>query len=102
MGELTITKENLEKAYKEGCSDVKKVLDNLFPGQCAPKEKWVDVTAELSLRWDNHGEDGYDIHLGAQRAGGVVLFADGTDQILEDGFRVVRNGKLIKIERRET
>jgi hypothetical protein len=44
---ISITKDNLQKAYKEGCSDVKKVLDNLFPGQSEePKKekKWVDVT----------------------------------------------------------
>jgi len=30
MENLTITKENAKKAYDEGCSDVKKVLQNLF------------------------------------------------------------------------
>lgn len=28
--ELTITKENAQKAYNDGCPDVKKVLENLF------------------------------------------------------------------------
>lgn len=48
---LTITKENLEKAYKEGCSDVKKVLNNLFPGQTKAKDEWVDVTADMEWRF---------------------------------------------------
>ena len=29
--EVTITKDALDKTYREGCSDVKKVLKNLFP-----------------------------------------------------------------------
>lgn len=35
---LEITEENLKKAHENGCSDVKKVLENLFPGAFKPKE----------------------------------------------------------------
>ncbi len=33
MKNITITKENLQKAYDEGCDDTKKVLKNLCPDE---------------------------------------------------------------------
>ena len=33
MGNLVIKKENVMKAYVDGCSDVKEVLKTLFPGE---------------------------------------------------------------------
>lgn len=32
MSELKIDSENVRKAYEQGCPDVKKVLETLFPG----------------------------------------------------------------------
>ena len=36
MSEITIKKENLQKAYYEGCDDVKETLKRMFPDVLGP------------------------------------------------------------------
>lgn len=59
--ELKITKEKVLEA-SESCPDAKGVLKTLFPEAFKEKEKWVDITNETKLEWDNHG-DYWNIHV---------------------------------------
>ena len=42
MSTVTLKKENVLKAYEDGCEDVKKVLENLHPDLFEPKIKYED------------------------------------------------------------
>jgi len=53
MKKLEITEENLQKAHEDGCSDVKKALENMFPEVFESLKKFN--LSKLKLREDISG-----------------------------------------------
>ena len=45
MEKLELDKEKVIKAYNEGCSDVKKVLENMFGKEIFKEDKYFDLRA---------------------------------------------------------
>ncbi len=94
---VTITKENLKKAYENGCEDVRVVLKNLFPDELL--NTWEDVTPRLKIEDDDSIFDG---RLGFVRIDKVSFQPDHGYRMNIDGaipfssvaFRV-ENGRLL-------
>lgn len=61
METLQITKENAQKAYKAGCSDVKKVLENLFGSAAFIQQKITDRVKSFEDACDVLGIDPEDV-----------------------------------------
>lgn len=53
MSEITITKENVKKAWGEGCEDVKRTLERLFPDVFEEKQEFK-VGDIVKLARDTH------------------------------------------------
>lgn len=48
------TKENVIKAWKEGCDDVKSTLETLYPDTLPPKVRERNITCELKMEQRDH------------------------------------------------
>lgn len=47
METVSIKKQNVQKAFKEGCDDVRKVLKNLFGEDVVSSSDWISVWEEF-------------------------------------------------------
>ncbi len=77
METISIKKENLQKAYKEGTSEIKTLLENLFSEDVKPKLKWQDIT-NFNQVLEAAGEDvsEYEIPKNAtKRQRGRILYS---------------------------
>ena len=81
MEEVKVLKKNLEKAYEEGCTDVKKTLRLLFPILMGYKtgDVYRKVENNYTLMQDED-EDVFYVRLGNQ----IILAPDGSTQWSED------------------
>lgn len=48
METVSIKKQNVQKAFKEGCDDVRKVLKNLFGEDVLSASNWIEVWENFS------------------------------------------------------
>jgi len=82
------TKENILKAHSDGCDDVKKVIENLWPDELDKKIEYYED--KIYAFYDNFNENIKVIHREAYEAGkfkGYKLTSGGTSNHERDSFK---------------
>ena len=103
MSEITIKRENVQKAYDEGCDDVKATLQRLFPDVIKKVKIREDITRDIYLEICEGcppkmgiklNYDGYSI--GYVQIGGIIMHSgfeiDSGDLLAH--WRVYKNGDV--------
>lgn len=95
MGETIITKENLDKAYKEGSPEVKSVLKSLFPDVLKEKFNLI-APCMVKARIHEHGDGAkFDVHFHEQTSDAEIGWIYGNGEL---GTSHPSEYKLEKIE----
>ncbi len=101
---VELNKEDVEKAYQEGCPDVKKVLRTLFPWVERTKE-WGPVSGErisIEKRKNTNDSNEFFIHIKVDGKFVASLISEGRFLINEiNRYRIISQaGTYWKIEER--